>query len=332
MFVYFTSIFTPNIYNDEEFLCLEYGFVIIHILLKYHDPELFLFLFNNGIFPELYATSWLLTIFSHKQPLEVVYKLWDFLICSGLEFLVYFIVIALIINNRNKIISANAICLPQTVSSLTIGTIEELNRILDKAFIIMVNTPEEFIDMKIRYSCIFNPEISKDETRKMLEEIEKSKIMTITTEDLLSRAYKNYCQHCIRKKQEDVQDLNSSPIHRPRSSFVKTSAISSNKILNDNQLLITKYNSVSSVENIEEKNLKIAKGYFCKNCKGIIPETIIVELLKPKTNRILISSILVSPGQDIKDIIANHKGNNDSTVVLLAEKEPETLKSNIINI
>jgi len=63
-FIRFMKVYTPKFYNDEEFLALEYSFVLITVLLKYHDPELSLYMESKGITPELYSTSWLLTLFA----------------------------------------------------------------------------------------------------------------------------------------------------------------------------------------------------------------------------------------------------------------------------
>ena len=57
----FCELYSPTLYNDDEFLSIEYSFILTTILLKYHDPELALHLEKNGINPELYSSSWFLT-------------------------------------------------------------------------------------------------------------------------------------------------------------------------------------------------------------------------------------------------------------------------------
>jgi len=64
MCMMFSEIFAGGFYIDEEFIALEHSFVVIQILLKYHDPELFFYLKKNEITPELYSTPWLLTLFA----------------------------------------------------------------------------------------------------------------------------------------------------------------------------------------------------------------------------------------------------------------------------
>ncbi len=46
----------------QDFLSLEYLFATLSALLKYHAPELMGFLLAHNITPELYATSWVLTM------------------------------------------------------------------------------------------------------------------------------------------------------------------------------------------------------------------------------------------------------------------------------
>jgi hypothetical protein len=62
-FIRLMKVYAPKFY-DEEFLALEYSFVLITVLLKYHDPQLSLYMESKGITPELYSTSWLLTLFA----------------------------------------------------------------------------------------------------------------------------------------------------------------------------------------------------------------------------------------------------------------------------
>jgi hypothetical protein len=60
----FFKKFLLNLYFDEEFNSLELLFRLITIILKYHDPALARFLFENDISPELYSTAWFMTLFA----------------------------------------------------------------------------------------------------------------------------------------------------------------------------------------------------------------------------------------------------------------------------
>ena len=56
----------------------------LSVVLRYCDPLLAHYLFNVlGCTPELFAISWLLTLFSHSLPMRKVYLLWDLLFVYG---------------------------------------------------------------------------------------------------------------------------------------------------------------------------------------------------------------------------------------------------------
>ena len=80
MLVCFIDKFLTNYFQETDFYSLKSSLSLINLLLRYHDPELFNRFEFSLINPDLYATSWLLTLFSNKCSLNVVYHLWDKLI------------------------------------------------------------------------------------------------------------------------------------------------------------------------------------------------------------------------------------------------------------
>lgn len=50
--------------------------------------------------PELYATPWLITLFSRNLTHELVFALWDFLIVYNHPSLVHCVLLALVLNHR----------------------------------------------------------------------------------------------------------------------------------------------------------------------------------------------------------------------------------------
>ena len=69
-----------NYFLEKEFYSLQSSFGLIHLLLQYHDIELFKKFEYALISPDLYATSWALTLFANKCELNVIYYFWDKLI------------------------------------------------------------------------------------------------------------------------------------------------------------------------------------------------------------------------------------------------------------
>lgn len=64
LFVAFTSKFISNFFCEAEFESLQNSLSLMELLLRYHDPKLFHILEFALVRPEMYATSWLLTLFS----------------------------------------------------------------------------------------------------------------------------------------------------------------------------------------------------------------------------------------------------------------------------
>ena len=130
-----TTQFLPKIYaDDDEFIALQCSFVMFRQLMMYHDPELctvldqvtcvafvdsllptgvavVVVLTSGGqlllwcapqydVPPEIYATSWFVTLFARNLDVELVHLLWDFLIVYNHPPLVHCLLLALVEQNR----------------------------------------------------------------------------------------------------------------------------------------------------------------------------------------------------------------------------------------
>ena len=91
MFVCFIDKFLTNYYWEKDFYSLQSSLSLITILLKYHDPEIYNILEFAMISPEMYATSWVLTVFANKSSINIVYHLWDKLIVFNDSLFLHFI-------------------------------------------------------------------------------------------------------------------------------------------------------------------------------------------------------------------------------------------------
>ena len=60
----FIDRFLTNYYREKDFYSLQSSLSILNILLKYHNPALYNIFEYNVITPEMYATSWILTMFA----------------------------------------------------------------------------------------------------------------------------------------------------------------------------------------------------------------------------------------------------------------------------
>lgn len=60
----FIDKFLTNYYFEEEFFCLQSSLALLNNLLKYHNPVVYNIFEYSLITPQMYATSWILTIFA----------------------------------------------------------------------------------------------------------------------------------------------------------------------------------------------------------------------------------------------------------------------------
>ena len=64
LFSVFINKFLTNYYHEEEFFSLKSSLGILKLLIKYHEPAISNSFDHGVITPEMYATSWILTIFA----------------------------------------------------------------------------------------------------------------------------------------------------------------------------------------------------------------------------------------------------------------------------
>ena len=96
------------------------------------------------ITPDLYTTSWILTLFSNKCELNVIYYFWDKLILFDDNLFIFFFITAFLIINRNKFLVGDYANVLTELSQLNINTIKEVNQILNFANEIKNKTPDSF--------------------------------------------------------------------------------------------------------------------------------------------------------------------------------------------
>lgn len=68
------------------------------------DPQLYYHLHRRGADPRLYATQWFLTLFAYRFPLQLVLRVYDFVLSEGLESAMVRFGISLVLKNREKLL------------------------------------------------------------------------------------------------------------------------------------------------------------------------------------------------------------------------------------
>ena len=119
-FTRFMHLFLPTFYNDTDFLSLQWSLGVFSLLLKYHDPEVALYLRRWKISCDIYAFNWFITLFASKLPLEVEYKLLDFYIQESDYLMIFYVATAFVLFHRKEILMSEEFMLPQTMANLTL--------------------------------------------------------------------------------------------------------------------------------------------------------------------------------------------------------------------
>ena len=210
LFTCFIDKFLTNYFSEKDFFSLKSSFALINLLLKYHDIELFRKFEFALINPELYATSWLLTLFANKCELNIIYYLWDkFILFDDTLFPFFFIVAFLIINREKFFVKDYSIVLTQ-LSQLNIDSIKQVNDIIDFANDLRNKTPFSFYMLANKLE-IFN--YNSPNLQQLFEQIKPNQLMAIPmfTSDIFFISYKNGI-NCVDVNCENFRNIRNIQI------------------------------------------------------------------------------------------------------------------------
>jgi len=129
LFGAFVGRFAPWMLDTSQadvFGVLKRAFKYFGRLLLYHDPVLFWLLERNGMTPDLYATSWFVTLFARNFSVEAVLALWDLLLLEDNPLGPYFFALALLLSKRDILVTKDPSLLPETLMSLTAHSASEV--------------------------------------------------------------------------------------------------------------------------------------------------------------------------------------------------------------
>ena len=140
----FIDLFLPNYFYEKDLYSLQSSFALFNILLKYHEPSVYNRLDSTEIKPEMYATSSITTLMTGKLKIDLVYELMEKIIKSQDPLIMHFILVALLIYQREMIINCDKTYLSGLMAALTITNFDELNSIFDLALKLREQTPYSY--------------------------------------------------------------------------------------------------------------------------------------------------------------------------------------------
>lgn len=76
-------------------------------LLEDTEPAVFCHLNRRGVTPKLYATQWFLTLFAYRFPLQLVMRVYDLVLCEGLEGAILKFGMAVVQRNAQALLAMN---------------------------------------------------------------------------------------------------------------------------------------------------------------------------------------------------------------------------------
>ena len=141
VFVLFIDLFFCNYYYQKDLYALNSSYSLIQLLLRYHEPEIYDRFNLAFVTSEVYSTNWLLTALSNKNAFEVCLLLYDFIIYYNDKAMIYFLIIAFIVNNKELIFSKNVFKVIEFITKLGLEKIDETKKLIETAIKIKENTP-----------------------------------------------------------------------------------------------------------------------------------------------------------------------------------------------
>ena len=144
LFSGFINTFAPNYFYEKTFYGFKNSLSLLILLLKYHAPSLQNLFDNLLITPEMYATNWLLTIFSGKLSLHLIYYLMNKIIIEDDPLIIHYLIVALLIHKKEMIFQSDLTMVPVVISSISIDYIDEIDKIYNIAIGLREKTPYSF--------------------------------------------------------------------------------------------------------------------------------------------------------------------------------------------
>ena len=141
IYALFIDLFFCNYFYQQEIFSIKSSCSLIQLLLRYHEPEIYDRFNLAFVTSEVYATNWLLTVLSNKNSFDVCILLYDFIIYYNDKAMIYYIIIAFLVLNKELIFKKNVFQVIECVTKLGIDKIEIAKKMLEIAIEIKQNTP-----------------------------------------------------------------------------------------------------------------------------------------------------------------------------------------------
>ena len=270
----FINLFVYNYYYDDSIYSIKNSFSLISLLIKYHSPEIFNIFERGMIFPEMYATSWVLTVFAYKLKLNTLFYFWNKIILENDQLIIHYLIVALLIYKKNIFMNIDIGSIPIIINKLSIETEKDIDIIFEKAINLRKKTPYSFrlwaqkLDVlkhksnqhKIKYD-MYHPDTL------IALPIFPSEIFYICYKNIIKCPDENHikninikanCEHCDMKIEKEINyilfdlrilDKGKFEKNNEKSGFLPQMIMIKQKELNDDNLINIMNNRFNEVKN-----------------------------------------------------------------------------------
>lgn len=270
----FINLFVFNYYYDDSIYSIKNSLSLLSLLIKYHAPEIYNIFEKAMIFPEMYATSWILTVFAYKLNLNTLFYFWNKIILENDQLIIHYLTVALLIYKKNIFMNVDIGSIPIVINKLNIETEQDIDIIFKTALNLRQKTPYSFrlfalkldvlkhksLQHKIKYD-LYHPD-----TLISLP-IFPSEIFYICYKDIIKCPDENHikninnkvnCEHCDMKVEKDINyilfdlrilEKGKFESNNEKTGFLPQMIMIKQKEINDDNLINIINNRFSEVKN-----------------------------------------------------------------------------------
>jgi Rab-GTPase-TBC domain len=234
------SMFKDDVIPNQTFRPVQAMFLITKILLRYNNPTLCNALGKLSITPELYATSWYLTLFATKiSKIENIFYLWKEILTEKDTVFPCYLGIAFLEYYQAQIQNSPYPNLAQAISKTSITSLNGLQSILTIARRIKGSMPLSWKFKLMEYD-IFN--LQTIDT--VISSLVKEPSLLIYPREIIQRSYpelqcscKNSCLWCEERKLQPMIVLDCRPEIEKQAGYLPNTHLTDNKLYYNSEFI-----------------------------------------------------------------------------------------------
>lgn len=204
LFSEFLSRFAPWMLDTSEsryFDVLKRAFKYFGRLLLYHDPQLSWMLEREMMTPDLYATSWFVTLFARNFTVETVLALWDMLLLEDNPLGTCFFGLALLLSKREELLKCDPSSLPERLMMLGVNSPEDVRKLWKTAAALReAHTPPSF--QRLMTDRLLHAPVNTTQNSLLAARSMQAAVSLQTTPDDLTAGVARYFTWDCRTKEE----------------------------------------------------------------------------------------------------------------------------------